>query len=309
MMQLLDAIERVAPTHATVLISGETGTGKELVARAIHTHSTRRGGPFVALNCAAMPESLLESELFGHEKGAFTGADKARPGLFETADGGTLFLDEAGEMPPPLQAKLLRVLVDGQVLRIGSRSTRKVDVRVLAATHRSLEERVQQGLFREDLYYRLAVFPLRVPPLREHMEDLPLLVAHFLVKATQEMGLPLRHMGEGALARLSAYPFPGNVRELRNLIERACILATGEVIGPEDFPLGGIWGPKARGVDAYVESLPSTVDMPMVMAELERVLVDRALAQSAGVQAEAARRLGISRSDLHYKVKRRVQEF
>ena len=308
MLHLLDAIERVAPTHATVLISGETGTGKELVARAIHSRSSRSDGPFVALNCAAMPENLLESELFGHEKGAFTGADRARPGLFESAHGGTLFLDEAGEMPSSLQVKLLRVLVDGEVLRVGSRSTRKVNVRVLAATHRILEERVKEGLFREDLYYRLAVFPLRVPPLRERIEDLPLLVAHFLVKAAQEMGLPRRVLGEEAMARLSAYPFPGNVRELRNLLERACILATGEVIGPEDFPLGGSSGPKAMGVAAYVNSLPPTVDLPLVLADLEWTLVDRALAQSGGVQAEAARRLGISRSDLHYKVKRRVQE-
>ncbi len=255
-----------------------------------------------------MPETLLESELFGHEKGAFTGADRARPGLFETAHGGTLFLDEAGEMPPTLQAKLLRVLVDGQVLRVGSRTTRKVDVRVLAATHRNLEERVQEGLFREDLYYRLAVFPLRVPPLRERMEDLPLLVAHFLAKASQEMGFPTRGLGDGALERLSAYSFPGNVRELRNLIERACILATGEAIGPEDFPLGGVLAPKARGVEAYVESLPPTLELPVVIADLEWALLERALAQSGGVQAEAARRLGISRSDLHYKVKRRVRE-
>ncbi|MDE3244870.1 MAG: sigma-54-dependent Fis family transcriptional regulator [Acidobacteriota bacterium] len=308
MMQLLDAIERVAPTHATVLISGETGTGKELVARAIHARSARSGGPFVALNCAAMPENLLESELFGHEKGAYTGADRARPGLFETAHGGTLFLDEAGEMPPSLQAKLLRVLVDGQVLRVGSRSTRKVDARVLAATHRNLEERVREGLFREDLYYRLAVFPLRVPPLRERMEDLPLLVSHFLKKAAQEMGLPLCSLSEGALARLSAYAFPGNIRELRNLLERACILAIGEEIGPDDFPLGGSWSPKARGIEAYVESLPPTVELPAVVADLEWALLERALAQSGGVQAEAARRLGISRSDLHYKIKRRVRE-
>jgi transcriptional regulator with GAF, ATPase, and Fis domain len=255
-----------------------------------------------------MPENLLESELFGHEKGAFTGADRARPGLFETAHGGTLFLDEAGEMTSSLQVKFLRVLVDGEVLRVGSRSTRKVNVRVLAATHRNLEDRVKEGLFREDLYYRLAVFPLRVPPLRERIEDLPILVAHFLVKAAQEMGLPMRILGEEAMARLSAYRFPGNVRELRNLLERACILATGEVIGPEDFPLGGSSGPKAIGVEAYVESLPPIVDLPLVLADLEWTLLDRALAQSGGVQAEAARRLGISRSDLHYKVKRRVRE-
>ncbi len=308
MKQLLDAIQRVAPTHATVLISGETGTGKELVARAIHDRSTRSDGPFVAINCAAMPENLLESELFGHEKGAFTGADRARAGLFETAHGGTLFLDEAGEMPPSLQAKFLRVLMDGQVMRVGSRSLRQVDVRVLAATHRNLEERVREGLFREDLYYRLAVFPLRVPPLREHMEDLPILAAHFLMKASQEMGLPHRKLGAEGLSRLSAYAFPGNVRELKNLLERACILAVGELIGPDDLPTGGSLEPKPKGIEAYVESLPPAVELPAVLTKLEWALLDRALAQSGGIQAEAARRLGISRSDLNYKLKRRVRE-
>lgn len=306
MQDLLDALGRVAPTNATVLIVGETGTGKELVARAIHARSARAEGPFVALNCAAMPESLLESELFGHEKGAFTGADRARPGLFEAAHEGTLFLDEAGEMPASLQAKLLRVLMDGLVLRVGSRTARQVDVRVVAATHRDLRERIREGLFREDLYYRLAVVPLKVPPLRERLEDLPLLAEAMLQRAARDMGLPLRRFAPAALEKLAGYAFPGNVRELRNLIERACILAQGAEIGPGDFPLDGPLAPvRSLGPEAFAEGLPPTVNLPEVLDRVERSLLDRALRQSGGVQAEAARTLGISRSDLHYKLKRR----
>ncbi len=306
MAELMDALDRVAPTGATVLIVGETGTGKELVARAIHARSTRCEGPFVALNCAAMPENLLESELFGHEKGAFTGADRARAGLFEAAHEGTLFLDEAGEMPAPLQAKLLRVLMDGLVLRVGSRTARQVDVRVVAATHRDLRERVREGLFREDLYYRLAVVPLQVPPLRERLEDLPLLAEAMLQRATRDMGLPERRLAPAALEKLAGYPFPGNVRELRNLIERACILAQGPEIGPEDFPLdGALVAPCRLDPEAFAEGLAFPVNLPEVLDRVERSLVDRALRLSRGVQAEAARTLGISRSDLNYKLKRR----
>ncbi len=306
MADLQDALDRVAPTNATVLIVGETGTGKELVARAIHARSARAEGPFVALNCAAMPESLLESELFGHEKGAFTGADRARPGLFEAAHEGTLFLDEAGEMPAALQAKLLRVLMDGLVLRVGSRTARQVDVRVVAATHRDLRERIREGLFREDLYYRLAVVPLKVPPLRERLEDLPLLAEAMLQRAARDMGLPLRRLAPAALEKLAGYAFPGNVRELRNLIERACILAQGAEIGPGDFPLEGPLTPvRSLDPEAFAEGLPPAVNLPEVLDRVERSLLDRALRQSGGVQAEAARTLGISRSDLHYKLKRR----
>ncbi len=307
MQALLEALDRVAPTHATVLVMGETGSGKELVARAIHARSARAQGPFVALNCAAMPESLLESELFGHEKGAFTGADRARPGLFETAHEGTLFLDEAGEMPPSLQAKLLRVLMDGRVLRVGSRTARQVDVRVVAATHRDLRERIRDGLFREDLYYRLAVVPLKVPPLRERLEDLPLLAEAMLQRATRDMGLPPRRFARGALEKLAGYPFPGNVRELRNLVERACILARGPEIGPGDFPLEGalLPGPSADPA-RFVEGLPVPMNLPELLGCIEHEAVDRALRLSGGVQAEAARNLGISRSDLHYTLKRRL---
>ncbi|WP_257312249.1 sigma-54-dependent transcriptional regulator [Geothrix fuzhouensis] len=306
MAELRDTLQRVAPTQATALITGETGTGKELVARALHALSPRAPKPFVAVNCAAMPETLLESELFGHERGAFTGADRAREGLFEAAHGGTLFLDEAGEMPPSLQAKLLRVMMDGMVQRVGSRTPRHVDVRLIAATHRDLPARVREGLFREDLYFRLAVVPIRVPPLREHLEDLPELCSHFLDHAIRDMGLPRRSLTPEALARLQAYPFPGNIRELRNLIERACILAKGPDIGPEDFPLEpGLGAPSPPDLETFAGGLPLPTDLPALVSALEEHLVDRALLESRGVQAEAARRLGISRSDLHYRLKRR----
>lgn len=306
MAQLRGTVQRVAPTQATVLITGETGTGKELVARALHALSPRAPRPFVVVNCAAMPETLLESELFGHERGAYTGADRAREGLFEAAHGGTLFLDEAGEMPPSLQAKLLRVLMDGMVQRVGSRTPRHVDVRLIAATHRDLPARVREGTFREDLYFRLAVVPIQVPPLREHLEDLPELCSHFLDHAIRDMGLPQRSLAPAAIARLHAYQFPGNIRELRNLIERACILAQGSSIGPEDFPLESILGStSSHTLEAFAEALPLPTNLPSLIAALEEQLMDRALAQSRGVQAEAARRLGISRSDLHYRLKRR----
>ncbi len=307
MVQLRDTLQRVAPTQATVLITGETGTGKELVARALHALSSRASKPFVAVNCAAMPETLLESELFGHERGAFTGADRAREGLFEAAHGGTLFLDEAGEMPSSLQAKLLRVMMDGMVQRVGSRTPRHVDVRLIAATHRDLPARVHEGAFREDLYFRLAVVPILVPPLREHLEDLPELSTHFLRHAIRDMGLPQRFLTSSAMARLQSYSFPGNIRELRNLIERACILAQGPDIGPEDFPLEtGLGRARPQALETFVDALPLPMNLPSLVSAMEARLIDRALDQCQGVQAEAARRLGLSRSDLHYRLKRRT---
>ena len=304
---VVDRIGRVAPTNATVLVTGETGTGKELVARAIHRRSTRSGNAFVAINCAAFPETLLDSELFGHEKGAFTGADRARQGLFEAAHQGTLFLDEAGEMPLALQAKLLRVLTDNQILRVGARTPRKVDVRIVAATHRDLPQRVQEGLFREDLYYRLAVVPIPVPPLREHMEDVPLLVEYFLDRVARDLKTPARSIEPAALAKLLRYDFPGNVRELKNLIERACILATGDRIRAEDFVLGtGDSQPDAEPepARAWLASLPPRVDLRATLEQIERDLIVRALEAAGGVQAEAARSLGISRSDMAYKLRK-----
>ncbi len=307
--RLHEMIDRVAPTNATVLITGETGTGKELVARAIHRLSPRRDGPFIAVNCAAMPEPLLESQLFGHERGAFTGADKASQGMFEAADGGTLFLDEAAEMSLPLQAKLLRVLLDGQITRLGSMTPRTVDVRILAATHRNLEQRVQEGSFRQDVYFRLNVVPIHVPPLRDRREDIPLLVEHFLHEVARDIKVTPRPIAADAVQRLRCYDFPGNVRELRNLIERALILGRDTELKASDFPVA-----ESRCVESYVapssagmpwvETLSDTIDLRETVERVECELIQRALRASHGAQAEAARRLGVSRSDLAYKLRK-----
>ena len=301
-----EQIARVAPTDATVLIIGETGTGKELVARAIHRNSRRSQKPLVAVNCAAFTETLLESELFGHERGAFTGADRARQGLFEAANGGTLFLDEAGEMSAPAQAKLLRVLVDGQVLRIGSTQPRTVDVRVLAATHRNLEERVQQGSFRQDLYYRLAVVPILIPPLRERREDVAGLCEVLSRQIAKELKVGPKPISADALRKLTAYDFPGNIRELRNLLERAHILGKAVEITAEELPLGstGAVGAPTEKVELrdWVARLPLDLNLRDTLTEIEKKLIERAMEQAQGVQAEAARMLGLSRSDIGYKV-------
>jgi two-component system response regulator HydG len=299
---LKETIAKVAPTNATVLITGETGTGKELVARAIHKGSTRSKTTFLAVNCAAVSEHLLESELFGHEKGAFTGADKPRQGLFEAADHGTLFLDEAGEMSLGLQAKLLRVLTDGQFLRVGATVPRKVDVRVIVATHRNLQERVAEGLFREDLYYRLAVVPIEIPPLRDRGDDIPVLVDFLIKQVSRELKVSPRTIGPKAIAKLMTYSFPGNVRELRNLVERACILASGDVISCDDLVLVST----AASIDPVTnlaETLPPNTALPTYLDSIESRLIQKAVQDSDGVQAEAARRLGISRSDIAYKIK------
>ncbi len=300
-------IARVAPTNATVLITGETGTGKELVARAIHKGSLRAQKPFIPVNCAAFTETLLESELFGHEKGSFTGADRMRQGLFEAAHEGTLFLDEAGEMSPATQAKLLRVLTDGKVLRIGSTKARDVDVRVLVATHRDLEERARHGTFRQDLYYRLAVVPLAIPPLRNRREDIPELCESFCREISHELKAPVRRIGSAALEKLRRYNFPGNIRELRNLIERALILSAGDELGTDDFPIPAAGQDTPAQVDGngdlpWISSMPAAVNLREFLEEVEKGLILRALKSSDGVQAEAARRLQLSRSDLAYKL-------
>jgi DNA-binding NtrC family response regulator len=300
-----DMIARVAPTNATVLITGETGTGKELVARAIHKSSPRAQKPFIPVNCAAFTETLLESELFGHEKGAFTGADRMRQGLFEAAHEGTLFLDEAGEMSPATQAKLLRVLTDGKVLRVGSTKPRDVDVRVLVATHRDLEERARQGTFRQDLYYRLAVVPISIPPLRKRPEDVPGLCELFCREVSRELKAPMRRLSIKALEKLKRYDFPGNIRELRNLIERALILSVAPEVGPDDFPLARIdeqTTAESDGDLSWIASMPEAVNLREFLEEVEKGLILRALKSSVGVQAEAARRLQLSRSDLAYKL-------
>lgn len=309
MREVREKIARVAPTSTTVLISGEPGTGKELVARAIHRRSPRASKPFLAVNCAAFTGTLLESELFGHERGAFTGADRSRLGLFEAGHEGTLFLDEVAEVSPAAQAKLLRVLTDGQVMRVGSVKTRAVDVRVLTATHRDLQQRVKEGLFREDLYCRLAVVPIAIPPLRERTADVGALCDLFLTQIAHELKLPKRRLSAQALMRLQAYQFPGNIRELRNLIERAVILSSGEEIGAEDFPLRAGVGTSAHSGEnghemsfSWIESLPPSFDLRGFLSTVEKTLIERTLQSTRGAQAEAARRLGLSRSDLSYKL-------
>ena len=318
MHDIRERIARVAPTPVTVLITGETGTGKEVVARAIHRNSPRAAKPFIAVNCAAFTETLLESELFGHEKGAFTGADRQRQGLFEAAHEGTLFLDEAGELSPAAQAKLLRILTDGQLLRVGSTRPRRVDVRVLVATHRNLEQRVKEGLFREDLFYRLAVVPIHLPPLRERRDDIAGLSDIFSQQVATELKIPRREISPEALQSLQQYRFPGNLRELKNLIERAYILTSNMQIGAEDLPLvQKEEAAKGNGVglpDQLAESgqltrdnqltipLTETFDLTGVLEKAEKELILRTLSFTRGAQAEAARRMALSRSALAYKL-------
>ena len=308
MRAVLERISRVAPTNATVLITGETGTGKELVARCIHKSSPRASKPLVAVNCAAFTETLLESELFGHEKGAFTGADRRRPGLFEAAHEGTLFLDEVGEMSLTAQAKLLRVLTDGQVMRVGSTVPHKVDVRVLVATHRDLVTQVARGLFRNDLYYRLAVVPIHIPPLRERPDDIAALCEFLSLQAARDLDASPRRVSPEALRNLRSYEFPGNVRELKNLIERACILSAGETLGPENFPVPAVPGKSASGVPvpcvdcAQIQELPENFNLPEFLEHVEKSLINHTLESGGRRQAEAARKLGLSRSVLSYKL-------
>ena len=310
--QVREQIARVAPTDATVLIIGETGTGKELVARAIHRNSRRSQKPLVAVNCAAFTETLLETELFGHERGAFTGADRSRQGLFEAANGGTLFLDEAGEMSASAQAKLLRVLVDGKLLRVGSTQPRTVDVRVLAATHRNLEERVEQGLFRQDLYYRLAVVPIRIPPLRERKEDIAGLCDVLSAQIAKDLKVRPKRMTPEALRKIITYAFPGNIRELRNVLERAHILGLGDEISAGELPVDATSHSEVPHqkveLQEWVRTLPLSLDLRDTLTEIEKSLIERALQRANGVQAEAARMLGLSRSDMGYKVAKYVTE-
>jgi DNA-binding NtrC family response regulator len=310
---LLELVTRVAAAPVPVLVRGETGTGKELVARALHALGPRAGGPFVAVNCGAIPEALLESELFGHEKGAFTGAVGAREGVFEAADGGTLLLDEIGDMPLAAQARLLRVLAEGQVTRIGSTRPRRVDVRVVAATHRDLRAAVQEGRFREDLWYRLAVAILDVPPLRERGDDVALLATHFLARAAERVGRPHLAFTADALERLAGHTWPGNVRELENLAERCALMSLGEVDaravgaalgGAPPGPAGSAGDDTAAARAAWLARLPAPVDLRHVVEGVERELLERALRESGGVQAEAGRRLGLSRSDVAYRLRK-----
>ncbi len=295
MQEVLSLILRVAPSDATVLIRGESGTGKELIAKAIHYASPRAEGPLVTVNCAALPENLLESELFGHEKGAFTGASALRRGRFELAHGGSLFLDEIGDVPPHLQVKLLRVLQEREIERVGASRPLPVDVRLIAATHRDLEEMVRRGEFRDDLYYRINVVTIAVPPLRERREDIPPLLEHFLEKFARANGKTIRGLTREARDALLRYDYPGNVRELENLIERAVVLTRDEVIGAGDLPL------------SLTEREKETTDAASLTAAvegLERRLIRAALARADGVQTRAAELLGISERVLRYKLKK-----
>ena len=298
MIEVLELLERAAEFKATVLLTGETGTGKEVLARAIHAQSGRRNEAFVAVNCGAIPETLLESELFGHAKGAFTGADRARRGLFAAADGGTLFLDEIGELPRALQVKLLRVLQDEEVRPIGESKSRKVDVRVLAATARDIDREVSTGRFREDLYYRLNVVRVRVPPLRDRREDIPLLVDHFLGHFRDSLGKPVRAIADDALDRLTCYRWPGNVRELENVIERALILATSDRITLSELP-ANVVSPESGEKPVR----PGQLSLKRARRHFEEEMIRKALAATGGNRTHAARLLEISHRALLYKIK------
>jgi two-component system response regulator HydG len=306
MRELTARILRVAPSDATVLIQGESGTGKELVARAVHAYSRRNERPFVPVNCAAISEGLLESELFGHTKGAFTGATRSRRGLFEEADGGTLFIDEVTETTPAFQSKLLRVLQNGEVRRVGESTAIKVDVRTVAASNRNLEKELSEGRFRQDLFYRLNVVTLRVPPLRERPEDIPLLAEHFLARINARSQIR-RRLSASALERLMAYPFPGNVRELENLVEQAAALAEGEELTPDDFPVraGGEKPNDARpSPEPGGEDAPELLALADAVAEAERKAIESALARYPNDLQRVAVVLNISATTLWRKMKR-----
>jgi two-component system NtrC family response regulator len=295
MQEVLSVVRRVAPSDATVLIRGESGTGKELIARAIHYASPRAARALVKVNCAALAESLLEAELFGHEKGAFTGAVAARKGRFELADGGSLFLDEIGDLPAHLQVKLLRVLQEREFERVGSSRPIKVDVRLLAATHRNLEALVREGRFRDDLYYRINVVTIPLPALRERREDLPPLIDHFLRVFAEKNGKRIRGLTREARDALLRYDYPGNVRELENLIERAVVLTRDDVIGLGDLPLT---------VEAQPAEPEGGAGLVAAVEGIERRMIREALAKADGTQTRAAELLGISERVLRYKLKK-----
>jgi len=313
MQEVFRAIGRLSQSNATVLITGESGTGKELVARALHRHSPRAAGMFVAINTAAIPKDLLESELFGHERGSFTGAQALRRGRFEQADGGTLFLDEIGDMPPDLQVRLLRVLADGEYYRVGGHSPLKANLRIIAATHQNLEERVRQGLFREDLMHRLNVVRLRLPPLRERPEDIAPLARHFLQKSARELAVEPKLLSDDALKALQAFPFPGNVRQLENVCHWLTVMAPGQRVEVADLPPEVRDGPAAAGGDiGWQQALDRELAQALARGErgvgdrlekeFERALIRRALVHTGGHRMEAAQWLGWGRNTLTRKI-------
>src|ERR1051326_2617086 len=295
MQEIFAAIERVAPTRATVLLAGESGVGKDLIARAIHFHSPRRDRPFVKINCTALPENLMESELFGYEKGAFTGANTTKPGKFEQADTGTVFLDEIGDVPGSIQVKLLRVLQEREFERLGSNQTRHIDVRVIAATNQDLRAALEQGTFREDLYYRLNVVPINIIPLRERMPDIPFLAEHFLGKYAEEAGNRITGITPAAMSKLASYHWPGNVRELENVIERSVVMCTGDRLDAADIKLDNAPRPRGAGGDF---SLPPG----MTLDQYEQELIREALKRADGNKSQAARALGLTRNALRYRL-------
>jgi two-component system response regulator PilR (NtrC family) len=308
MLDVFRLVETVCRTNSTVLISGESGTGKELVARAIHTLSLRRDRPFVAVNCGAMPEALLESELFGHVRGAFTGADKDKKGLIEAADGGTVFLDEIGEMAPTMQVKLLRVLQERKYRRVGGTDESSSNIRVIAATNRDLPKLVGEGKFREDLFYRLNVIPLKMPALRDRASDIPLIAQHFLEKYTGEMNKTIEAIAPEALAALQAYPWPGNVRELENCIERAVALESERRIEvttlPDHLRDGRPATPRPGSAGEPVIEVGAGFNLERHLQDIERSHVERALDRAGGVQSRAADVLGLSFRQFRYLIKK-----
>jgi transcriptional regulator with GAF, ATPase, and Fis domain len=315
--RLIERVNTRAPSHAPVLVSGETGTGKELVAHAIHINSKREEKPFVRVNCASLAPGILESELFGHEKGSFTGAMERRRGRFELADGGTLFLDECGDLPMEVQIKLLRTLQEREFERVGGNETIKVDVRVVSATNRNLEKMIEDGDFREDLYYRLNVFPINLPPLRDRLDDLPVLLGHFITKFARQMGVAVSPVTADAVAKLREYNWPGNVRELENIVERAMILARGTPLAAQHLDFGrraqssNQSGP-VPSITTQAPSAPVAVpgasDEGKSLAERlldsERKEIVAAVEKSRGNIASAARTLGINRSTLYYRLRK-----
>jgi DNA-binding NtrC family response regulator len=296
MQEIFSTLMRVAPTRATVLLAGESGVGKDLIARALHFHSPRRDRPFVKINCSAIPENLMESELFGFEKGAFTGAIATKPGKFEQADTGTVFLDEIGDVPAATQVKLLRVLQERELERLGSNKTKRIDVRVIAATNQDLRAALEQGTFREDLYYRLNVVPMNIPPLRERREDIPPLAEHFVKKLARESGSRVESLTEAAMEKLLSYHWPGNVRELENVIERSLVLCTGTKLDADDIKLD--LSPRARPANSVEAFLPDG----MTLDTYEQALIREALRRAEGNKSQAARLLGLTRNALRYRL-------
>jgi DNA-binding NtrC family response regulator len=298
MQEIFAAIERVAPTRATVLLAGESGVGKDLIARAIHFHSPRRDRPLVKINCSSLPENLMESELFGYEKGAFTGAQTSKPGKFEQADTGTVFLDEIGDVPAAVQVKLLRILQEREFERLGSNVTRHIDVRVIAATNQDLRAALEQGTFREDLYYRLNVVPLNIPSLRERKQDIPFLANHFVHKLAPDTGCRVESITDAAMEKLMAYHWPGNVRELENVIERSLVMCAGTQLDVADIRLESAPRPRPQNGQNETPFVPDG----MSLDQLEQEIIREALRRAAGNKSQAARLLGLTRNALRYRL-------